>query len=100
MGTPDLPESSSLASAQRRTALRGPQDLQEARLRDAVGRLQVLVLRDLVAQFVVHDRFGAALAYDCVYAIEIGLLLATVVTMIPLIRRDAAPIPERPSLMT
>jgi hypothetical protein len=36
-------------------ALRGPQDLQEARLRDAVGRLQVLLLRDLVAQFEADE---------------------------------------------
>lgn len=37
-------------------ALRGPQDLQEARLREAVGRLQVLLLRDLVGQFEADER--------------------------------------------
>jgi hypothetical protein len=43
-------------SSLRRSALRGPQDLQEARLRDAVGRLQVLLLRDLVGQFEADER--------------------------------------------
>jgi hypothetical protein len=40
----------------RRAALRGPQDFQEARLREAVGRLQVLLLRDLVGQFEADER--------------------------------------------
>src|SRR5437588_12296755 len=44
------------ASTQRRTALRGPQDIQEARLREAVGRLQVLLLRDLVGQYEADER--------------------------------------------
>jgi hypothetical protein len=39
-----------------RRALRGPQDIQEARLREAVGRLQVLLLRDLVAQYEADER--------------------------------------------
>lgn len=36
--------------------LHGPQDIQQARLRDAVGRLQVLLLRDLVGQFEADER--------------------------------------------
>ncbi|MGH2459438.1 MAG: hypothetical protein ACRDIY_11285 [Chloroflexota bacterium] len=36
--------------------LHGPQDVQQARLRDAVGRLQVLLLRDLVGQFEADER--------------------------------------------
>jgi hypothetical protein len=42
--------------AGRRGPLRGPQDIQEARLRDAVGRLQVLLLRDLVGQYEADER--------------------------------------------
>ena len=37
-------------------ALRGPQDIQQARLRDAVDRLQVLLLRDLVGQYEADER--------------------------------------------
>ena len=47
------------------------------------------IIRDLVAGIVAHDGLGAAMAYDVVYCIEIVLLLATLVTMIPLIRRRA-----------
>jgi hypothetical protein len=39
-----------------RGALHGPEDIQEARLRDAVGRLQVLLLRDLVGQYEADER--------------------------------------------
>jgi BCD family chlorophyll transporter-like MFS transporter len=45
------------------------------------------IIRDLVAGTVAHDGLGAAMAYDVVYCIEIALLLVTLVTMIPLIRR-------------
>jgi BCD family chlorophyll transporter-like MFS transporter len=45
------------------------------------------IIRDLVASTVAHDGLGAAMAYDVVYCIEIVLLLVTLVTMIPLIRR-------------
>jgi BCD family chlorophyll transporter-like MFS transporter len=45
------------------------------------------IIRDLVAGTVAHDGLGAAMAYDVVYCIEIVLLLVTLVTMIPLIRR-------------
>jgi BCD family chlorophyll transporter-like MFS transporter len=45
------------------------------------------IIRDLVARLVTHDALGATMAYDVVYCIEIGLLLATLVTMVPLIRR-------------
>jgi len=37
-------------------ALHGPEDIQQARLRDAVGRLQVLLLRDLVGQYEADER--------------------------------------------
>ena len=39
----------------RRGPLRGPQGIQEGRLRDAVGRLQVLLLRDLVSQYEADE---------------------------------------------
>lgn|GEM_PF-3958458 len=38
------------------SVLRGPLDRQEARFRDAVGRLQVLLLRDLVGQYEADER--------------------------------------------
>ncbi len=53
--TLDKSDTSTIASRRERMALRGPQDIQEARLRDAVGRLQVLVLRDLVAQYEADE---------------------------------------------
>ena len=56
MATHDTSDAPTLDSAARRPALRGPQDIQEARLRDAVGRLQVLLLRDLVAQYEADER--------------------------------------------
>lgn len=43
-------------TTERLGALHGPEDIQQARLRDAVGRLQVLLLRDLVGQFEADDR--------------------------------------------
>ena len=58
------------------------------------------ILRDLVAGFASHDAFGAALSgpatgYMFVYALEIGLMIATILTMVPLLRRDAvAPVEE------
>jgi BCD family chlorophyll transporter-like MFS transporter len=48
------------------------------------------VIRDSVAGYVSETAFGAASAYDVVYAIEIALLLATLVLMSPLIRRAQA----------
>jgi BCD family chlorophyll transporter-like MFS transporter len=45
------------------------------------------IIRDLVAGTVAHDGLGAAMAYDVVYCIELILLLVTLVTMVPLIRR-------------
>ncbi len=50
------------------------------------------IIRDVVASFVRNDIHGAAFAYDCVYAIEIVLLLATVLTMYPLVRSTPAPV--------
>ena len=45
------------------------------------------IIRDVAAAVLAPDDRGAALAYDVVYAIEIALLLATLATMLPLIRR-------------
>jgi hypothetical protein len=55
MATSEKLDPASSTAPPRPVALRGPQDLQEARLRDAVGRLQVLLLRDLVAQFEADE---------------------------------------------
>ena len=44
------------STTESRGALHGPEDIQQARLRDAVGRLQVLLLRDLVGQFEADER--------------------------------------------
>ena len=63
------------------------------------------IIRDVVAGIITQDGLGAAMAYDVVYGIEIILLLATLVTMVPLIRRrsdvlgtKALPEPIRRSL--
>ncbi len=48
MGSDRTPETSGV--------LRGPEDIQQARLREAVGRLQVLLLRDLVGQYEADER--------------------------------------------
>jgi len=48
------------------------------------------VLHDTIAAIAPSTTFGAALAYDFVYALEILLLITTLVLMIPLIRRNAA----------
>jgi len=45
------------------------------------------VLRDVVAGAAPRGALGAAAGYDAVYGLEIVLLLATLVTMIPLMRR-------------
>lgn len=48
------------------------------------------VLRDGVAALAPSTQLGAALGYDCVYALEILLLFGTLILMIPLMRRIAA----------
>ena len=48
------------------------------------------VLRDSIAAVATPSQLGAALAYDCVYGLEIFLLFATLVLMIPLMRRVTA----------
>lgn len=48
------------------------------------------IVRDLVAGIVEPGGSGAAMAYQTVYVIEFVLLLVTLVTMLPLIRRTAA----------
>ncbi|ABD89321.1 PucC family protein [Rhodopseudomonas palustris] len=45
------------------------------------------ILRDLVAAIAPNHVLGAASGYDFVYGLEIVLLFATLVTMVPLIRR-------------
>jgi BCD family chlorophyll transporter-like MFS transporter len=45
------------------------------------------ILRDVVAGVAPSSRLGAALGYDTVYSIELVLLLATLITMVPLLRR-------------
>jgi BCD family chlorophyll transporter-like MFS transporter len=48
------------------------------------------VLRDLVTHAAPHTALGPAAGYDAVYGIEVALLLATLVTIIPLVRRAGA----------
>ena len=48
------------------------------------------VLRDVIAGMAAPGPQGAAIAYDCVYGIELVLLLATLAAMVPLMRRVAA----------
>jgi BCD family chlorophyll transporter-like MFS transporter len=45
------------------------------------------ILRDVVHAYAPENSLGAAAGYDFVYCIEIVLLCATLVTMIPLLRR-------------
>jgi hypothetical protein len=45
------------------------------------------ICRDVIAGFAPNTVLGAAAGYDVVYGIEILLLLTTLVTMMPLIRR-------------
>jgi BCD family chlorophyll transporter-like MFS transporter len=46
------------------------------------------IIRDVVARHAAHDGLGAAAGYDAVYGLEIALLLATLLAMVPLLRRD------------
>jgi hypothetical protein len=46
-------------------------------------------LHDSIAATTPSTTLGAALAYDCVYALEILLLFTTLILMIPLIRHRA-----------
>ena len=48
------------------------------------------IIRDIVAATAPHNALGAAAGYDCVYACEVILLLATLATMAPLVLRRAA----------
>jgi len=52
------------------------------------------IIRDVVAGLVAPGGMGAAVAYDAVYCIEIILLLATLVTMLPLISPRTRAVPE------
>ncbi|KIZ45788.1 MFS transporter, partial [Rhodopseudomonas palustris] len=45
------------------------------------------ILRDVVSAFAPTNAWGAAAGYNFVYCLELLLLLATLVTMVPLIRR-------------
>ncbi len=49
------------------------------------------ILRDVVSAYAPEHGFGPAAGYDFVYAVEVLLLLATLVTMLPLVRRSGAP---------
>jgi BCD family chlorophyll transporter-like MFS transporter len=48
------------------------------------------IIRDVVAGIAAPNMLGAATAYDCVYGLELVLLVATLLTMLPLLRRAAA----------
>jgi BCD family chlorophyll transporter-like MFS transporter len=47
------------------------------------------VLRDIIVKVFATNPLGPALGYISVYAIEIVLLIATLVAMVPLIRRTS-----------
>ncbi len=51
------------------------------------------IIRDTAAQFLPVTGLGAALAYDLVYAIELALLVVTIVAMLPLCRGRAVTLP-------
>jgi BCD family chlorophyll transporter-like MFS transporter len=44
------------------------------------------IIRDVVAANIAQTAQGAAMAYDSVYSLELALLLATLLTMVPLVR--------------
>lgn len=46
------------------------------------------IIRDVVASIFPRAAYGAALAYDVVYGLEIALLCATILVMVPLLRRS------------
>ena len=46
------------------------------------------IIRDVAAGLTTPDVLGATTAYHCVYAIELVLLVATLVMMLPLVRRS------------
>jgi BCD family chlorophyll transporter-like MFS transporter len=47
------------------------------------------VLRDTIAALAPQTSLGGAMAYDCVYGLEVALLCVTLLAMAPLIRRAA-----------
>ncbi len=49
------------------------------------------VVRDVVAGLAPHGVLGNAIGYDVVYGLEVALLFATLVIMLPLIRRVGVP---------
>jgi BCD family chlorophyll transporter-like MFS transporter len=48
------------------------------------------IIRDVVAGIAAPGAQGAVMAYHCVYGLEIVLLVATLVAIIPLVRHNAA----------
>ena len=56
------------------------------------------VIRDVVAICLIHQAFGPATPYTSVYALEVVLLIAAIIVMIPLLRRapNRSPRPEYP----
>ena len=57
------------------------------------------VIRDVVAGLDLRTALGPAAGYVCVYTLEIGLLLATLIAMFPLLRpTERAPMEGRRAL--
>jgi BCD family chlorophyll transporter-like MFS transporter len=50
------------------------------------------IIRDVVANLPIHQAFGAATPYTSVYALEVILLIAAILVMIPLLRRAPQPV--------
>jgi BCD family chlorophyll transporter-like MFS transporter len=53
------------------------------------------IIRDVIAAAAARSGSGAAVGYECVYMIEIALLLATFVTMFPLLQGLRQPMSDR-----
>jgi len=49
------------------------------------------ILRDVISGFAPHAALGAATGYDAVYGLEVVLLSATLLTMLPLFKRAGVP---------
>ena len=50
------------------------------------------VIRDVVANLPIRQAFGPATPYTSVYALEVVLLIAAILVMIPLLRRAPQPV--------
>ena len=58
------------------------------------------ILRDVVASSQIQGLFGNATGYMAVYALEILLLLWTLITMAPLMRQSFGVSPRRSDALT